>query len=307
MKRQETDRLRVLVQSNLRKYAKGRIRKEDLEDAEQEILGSILTRRPARAAIENMSAYISRAARNQVMNALEKERRRATDQAESELDHEAPAQKPSSILAILEQKHPQDLEFVERAVQLVDLLYRISLTRDNPNVTLLLCLDRTINALSVAAQDIENLKSSDLSGFGVIKFSSAYGNRIVRYLRDQTEILSMARAGIEKLPYSFRFPTFVLDAIPKLRADPVMLIIRVLYKKFKVGSGKHGTREMIGRLILELREREARARIKRSDIFSSVSEDTNFETLRKKVYKKSTDPLYDELATWICETCEAQR
>jgi hypothetical protein len=95
----------------------------------------------------------------------------------------------------------------------------------------------------------------------------------------------------------------VLDAIPKLRADPIMLVLRVFYKKFKIGSGKYGARGEIRKIILDLKKGEDRSKVRTADIFASISEKTNFETFRRKIYRKSVDPFYDKVADWICEVC----
>ncbi len=189
-------------------------------------------------------------------------------------------------------------EFIRKSVRLVDLLYRISLSRDNPNVTTLLCLQRTMNALSGAKHEIDSLYFQ-YDNFGFRKFLISHGTRISRWLQDEIASLWSRSDSIKGLARMYRFPDFVLDAIPKLRADPIMLVLRLFYKNFKIGSGRYAARAEIREIILELKKSKAG----RTDIFDSVSESTNFETLRKKIYRKASDPFYDRIAEWICEVC----
>ncbi len=90
---------------------------------------------------------------------------------------------------------------------------------------------------------------------------------------------------------------FVAASLTKLRAEPLMLLLRVCYKLFRIGSGKYAARDRIWKLVLELKA--ARGNSKQAFIFESATETTNFETLRKKLYRKSKDRMYDQLADRI--------
>ena len=289
----------------LHKYAKGRIDDAILEDEASEILSGAFARAAHLAKIESLSAFIYRAAHNRVINLLKNKQRRMTDQIAEGTDLAEPAAKAESILDFFRDARPKEYDFIIRATELVDWLYRVSLARDNPNIAYLLCVERTFNVLWAAKKEIDNLRDPD--NFGVHKFFyDGRGNHISRWLQDETDILWAGRESIKGLPHALGFPNFVIDAIPKLRADPVMLILRVFYKKFRVGSGKHKARELIEKIIRELGEQEAASKRRRTDIFGSVLEGTNFETLRKKIYReKSADPFYGKVADWICEVCDS--
>ena len=250
--------------------------------------------------------YINRAARNRVINILNKRKRQTVaqinnaketpteseggilDETETEIQEETPNSglnpTKDSILHFLECNHLDRYNFIQKSVNFIDRLYRVSLMRDNPNISMLLCLDRAVNTLSEAKHDIDNMMfRSGPDNFGIQKFRRGWGVNISRWLQDEIAILWSGRDSIRGLPLAVGFPNFVIDALPKLKADPIMLLLRVLYKIFKVGSGKQGVRDMIKKIILELKSRETT-----TELFKSVTESTNFETLRKKIYRKRT-------------------
>jgi len=94
---------------------------------------------------------------------------------------------------------------------------------------------------------------------------------------------------------------WIIDSIPKLRADPAMLILRVLYKMCRIGTGKYGSRKVVRSIILELKNQKKGT--SQESLFNSISQKTNFETLRKKLYQKGASAIYDKLATHIYSRC----
>jgi hypothetical protein len=320
----------------VRRCADGELDDAELKSITQEILKEMLAKR---GKIKNPSAYVGRAAHNRVINFLKKRTRQSAgvkkvpswiprgyhrpateDEPEGELEAVDPASElergrprlpeipvedgavADSILRLLEVRYPEKYVFVNKSVKLIDFLYRLALTRDHPNIRMLLCADRTLNILNEAKREIDDMMRPGWNtpkNFGVWKFNERWGVEISRWLQDEISALFMGIENTRGLPRAVGLPTFVIDALPKLRADPIMLLLRVLYKTFKMGpGGKYGARKMIRKIILELKLREAGGVC---DIFKSVSEKTNFETLRKKIYKKTPDPFYDKLAVFICE------
>jgi len=146
-------------------------------------------------------------------------------------------------------------------------------------------LEREIKALKLA-------RNNELTGPGTSP-------------EDQAEWLIRIDERGEAQFLDIQLSDFVLDSISKLRADPIMLVLRVLYKMFKIGSGKYGARKGIRGLILELK---TKYRDSKWDyrLFRTVSAKTDFETLRKKIYKKTADPFYDRLADEIYSSCSAR-
>lgn len=97
---------------------------------------------------------------------------------------------------------------------------------------------------------------------------------------------------------------WIIDSIPKLRADPAMLILRVLYKMCRIGTGKYGSRKVVRSIILELKNQKKGT--SQESLFNSISQKTNFETLRKKLYQKGGRAIYDKLAEHIYSRCFLQ-
>jgi len=146
-------------------------------------------------------------------------------------------------------------------------------------------------------------------------FYSDTAKAIVKKLEVEIEKLKEKRAellnGPAGLMFFFARPLkpeeidlndFVLDSIPRLRADPAMLLFRIVYKMFRKGGGRYGNRKAAIRAILELKTRKKDTL--QEFVFASITADTNFETLRKKFYLKSKDPFYDQLADAIIAACK---
>ena len=94
---------------------------------------------------------------------------------------------------------------------------------------------------------------------------------------------------------------WIIEAIPRLRADPSMLILRILYRIFKIGGGKYRARSDIKEILLGLAKKNKKTYLKH--VFAKIDENTNFETLRGKLYQKGARDLYDRLADYIYTHC----
>jgi len=301
------DKARRAALAALGKYSKGRLDTATLEDEAQELLVRILESPP-----ENLGAYIDRAARNRVINLLAKSARRKTDQLDGDpgAEDETRVAAEMSALQLLETERPEDYLFILKSIRLIDFLYRVSLAGNPANFTLVLCIDRALDALTQAKSKIDNIYSRfPPKDFGLTKFHKSEGVRIGLHLQGDIDQLLSTRESIKGMRHIRRLPEFALDAIDKLRADPAMLLLRVLYKRFKIGSGRYGAREFIRKIILELRRREAELgpNGEIGQVLGSITEKTKFETLRKKIYRKGQDGLYDRLADFICEACSESR
>jgi len=97
---------------------------------------------------------------------------------------------------------------------------------------------------------------------------------------------------------------WIIDSIPRLRADPSMLLLRVFYRIFKIRAGRYSARSKIGEFLLELAEKNRKTYL--MDIFQKINRKTNFETLRKKLYQKGGRAIYDKLAEHIYSRCFLQ-
>jgi hypothetical protein len=145
-------------------------------------------------------------------------------------------------------------------------------------------------------------------------FYSGTAKAIIKKLEVKIEKLKERRAELLNGPAGLMFyyarplkaeeielNDFVLDSIPRLRADPAMLLFRIVYKMFRKGGGRYGNRKAAIRAILELKTRKKDTL--QEFVFASITADTNFETFRKKFYLKSKDPFYDQLADAIIAAC----
>ncbi len=334
MEAEEFTELETRVRAALRKYSKGRLAQEDIEDEALEILRPLLA-----GTVKHVPTYIDRAAKNRVINFLNDSKRKeavsleevAEPVAESpEEDFEEARESELKAaktpeLQFIEQKYPQEYAQVRKAVDYVTFLYCLKVTRPGWAWDFI-PVSKTINALLGAKDMIDGWRIDTIEpGVGLTaaraqvrdgEFYWRYGERLSGFLGDEIEKLELERRG----PWgSSRFSNFVLDSIPKLRADPIMLLLKVLYKIFRVGSGKHGTHDKIKQIILELKREQDEAPIQEIDrqliealgsvgpsfdLFGSVSADTNFETLRRKTYRKGSGLLYERLAEEIFEACQ---
>jgi len=141
-------KLTGMVKGALRRYSKGRLTKEDIDDASQEILLKVLS-----GKAKSIPAYIDRAAKNRTINLLAIKKRHGEVRFEDEsIEIKRNESKESN-----EEPENKHFKIVWKAVEIIDLLYRVSLTRDNPNITQFLCIERSINILSNAKKQIDNL------------------------------------------------------------------------------------------------------------------------------------------------------
>jgi DNA-directed RNA polymerase specialized sigma24 family protein len=272
IKMNDKDILSATVQArkSLRKYAKGRVNEEAIEDLTQDILIGILNTEKEKGLIKNLLGYVDRAARNQIINVLNKEHRRNA---------------PRTY-----QRFPrQDLDdFGRKAAYYVRLLYKFKAGRFKKNVSFLLHLDLAIRTLEAAINKLAEPISSGHADRGGREFWTSYGIELSISLQDELNKLWGLRDIFKGMKSAYPFPAFVIETLPKLKADQIMLLLRVLYKKFKIRSGKYADRKLIRRSIEKLSPKVA-------------LNEKHFETLRRKIYKKTTNPLYDRIAEWICD------
>jgi hypothetical protein len=302
------------IRKALFKYSTGRLNESDIRDETQKILLGLFSDSQKLASIRNLQAYIEIAAKNGVINFLDKKKRQKTDQLEdgtllpAEVLESEPDPCQTSVLRLLEDCFPEKYDFIQKSVDYVTMLYFLKDEQPRGEFAFVPVI-KSINALQKAKEVVDGFRV-DVAGPGVHPgrvvnglFYWRNGEGISRRLSSEIKRLERERhryfsdEALRGLP---QFSDFVLDSIPRLRADPIMLLLRVLYKKFRIGSGKYGARDMIRKIILELKLREAG---RGCDIFKSVSEKTNFETLRKKIYKKTANPFYDKIADHIINVC----
>jgi phage-related protein len=99
-----------------------------------------------------------------------------------------------------------------------------------------------------------------------------------------------------------------LDSIPRLREEPLMLLLRVLYRIFKKRTtGRYKAQKTIGEILRELDNRKG---IKQNTMSRALyelyfdSSSVNLDTLRKKTYKRGRRDFYDRLADHIYAACQ---
>jgi hypothetical protein len=94
---------------------------------------------------------------------------------------------------------------------------------------------------------------------------------------------------------------WVIGLIPRLRADPSMLFLRVFYRIFRIKAGRYSARRKVGEILSEFAENNRKTYLQ--DIFQKINKNTNFEILRKKLYQRGTRSIYYRLADYIYSRC----
>jgi hypothetical protein len=269
--------------------------------------------------IEHPKTYWSNAIKNRIRNILRQRAQRKTRQIdnsevrglESALASGKQKRLPEkSALDLLAEDHPEKLKVIERCVVCISELYRLK-KESNLAKNLVIPFNAHINILIKAKAEIDKLRAPaplppivSLDEVRDWVYYRKNGKNSSRRLEkeahklDQRRSQILATKGFQDAPL---LSDFILASIPRLRANPAMLLLRIFYKMFRIGSRKYGDRKLVRKIMLELKTQKMGTLYE--PLFDSITEATNFETLRKKIYWKAKHPFYDRLASEIYSLC----
>ncbi|MDP2914908.1 MAG: hypothetical protein Q8O91_05600 [Candidatus Aminicenantes bacterium] len=312
----------------VRFHARGRISEQDLEDLTQDVMGAVLKIQRSGNQIKSLPTYISKTAKNIVSNFIKKSSSQP-NQVDNMDDFEAPENRSPensiSFLQKLKEKDPDYYDSLEKSIEFVGLFYYLKRNRDSANDNFFSHI-QAINILKEAKAKIDAIDEFSYykikhSPFVVKMFNRDYifyektGPKISAILKAQVQYLENEIYNMPGRPPKDFFPRcfqditeledWILDSISQLRADPSMLLLRVFYRIFKVRAGRYSARAKIKEILLEFAEIHRKTYLR--DCFKKINKNTNFETLRKKIYQKGARSFYDKLADYIYSRCYIQR
>lgn len=300
-----------------RYYAQNKLDIAEIEDVASEAMWRFIEKK--HKGIQHPKTYWDKAIKNKITNILRQRAQRKTDQIdnsekgglESALASGKQKRLPEkSALDLLAEDHPEKLRVIERCVECISEIYRLKKESQRGRYNVV-PFDASINILLRARAEIEKFGTLPALpatvGWEKLRdwtYYHVWGDEVSRELQTQVDKLDKQRShflstrGIQDPPL---LSDSILEAIPRLRANPAMLLLRVFYKMFRIGSGKYGARKEVRKIMLELKIQKKGT--VHEPLFASITEATNFETLRKKIYWKAKHPFYDRLAGEIYSLC----